>query len=135
MNLPHALSEARNSEILMSLPIAVTKRSRFNNSDEFATKSKRTKRVNIDSQFAVRSTTKRFNSSKKQRSGFKAKKKRAKANRSEYTPFASTTNPSAGRRTHREPQIGLWGGSIGKRSGKDKRPSQALPDLEKKKDD
>ena len=112
-----------------------SKRSRFNNSDEFATKSRRTKRVNVDSQFAVRSTTKRFNSAKKQRSGFKAKKKRAKANRSEYTPFASSTNPVAGVKTHREPQIGLWGGSIGRRSGKDKRPSQALPEPEKKKKD
>ncbi len=112
-----------------------SKRNRFDSSDEFATRSKRTKRVNIDSQFAVRSTVKRFSSSNKQRSGFQSKKKRAKANRSEYTPFASTTNPVAGVKTHREPQIGLWGGSIGKRSGKDKRHSIPLPEPEKKKDD
>lgn len=112
-----------------------SKRSKFNNADEFATRSKRTKRVNIDSQFAVRSTAKRFNSSKKLRSGFKSKKKRGKANRSEYTPFATTTNPVAGQRVHREPQIGLWGGSIGRRSGKDKRASIPLPEPEKKKDD
>ena len=112
-----------------------SKGTRFKNADEFATKGKRTRRVNVDSQFAVRSTTKRFNSSKKQRSGFKAKKKRGKATRSEYTPFASTTNPGGRQKTHRDPQVGLWGGSIGRRSGKDKRPSQALPEAERKKDD
>ncbi|MGB0368667.1 MAG: hypothetical protein ACPGU4_00975 [Flavobacteriales bacterium] len=108
--------------------------SRFSNSDEFATRSKRTKRVNVDSQFAVRSTAKRFNSGKKQKSEFKSKKKRAKANRSEYTPFASTTNPGGAQKTHRSPQIGLWGGTVGRRSGKDKRASQALPDPAKKDD-
>ena len=112
-----------------------SKRSKFNNADEFATRGKRTKRVNINSQFAVRSTAKRFSSSNKMRSGFKSKKKRGKANRSEYTPFATTSNPIAGQRVHREPQVGLWGGSIGKRSGKDKRASIPLPEAGNKKSD
>ena len=126
------------------------KKGRFRSHDEFATRSKRsrqfrdfdefaysrkTRRVNIDSQFAVRSTAKRFNSGQQQKSEFKSKKKRSKQARSEYTPFASTTSPFAGQKKHRDPQIGLWGGTVGGRSGKDKRPGSPLPDIEKKKDD
>ena len=126
------------------------KKGRFRSYDEFATRSKRsrqfrdfdefaysrkTRRVNIDSQFAVRSTAKRFNSGKQQKSEFKSKKKRSKKARSEYTPFASTTSPFAGEKKHRAPQVGLWGGSVGNRSGKDKRPMTALPEPEKKKSD
>lgn len=126
------------------------KKGRFRSHDEFATRSKRsrqlsdfdefayhrkTRRVNIDSQFAVRSTEKRFNSRKKQKSEFKSKKRRAKKARNEYTPFASTTSPFAGDKKHRDPQIGLWGGTVGNRSGKDKRPMSPLPDAEKKKKD
>ncbi len=112
-----------------------TKRSRqFREFDEFAYRRK-TKRVNIDSQFAVRSTEKRFNRSRHQKDEFNAKKKRAKQTRSEYTPFASSTSPFAGEKRHREPQMGLWGGTVGNRSGKDKRPSSPLPDPEKKKAD
>lgn len=126
------------------------KKGRFRSYDEFATRSKRskqfrdfdefaysrkTKRVNIDSQFAVRSTTKRFNRGKHRKDEFNSKKKRAKEARSEYTPFASSTASFAGEKKHREPQMGLWGGSVGNRSGKDKRPMSALPEPEKKKDD
>jgi len=126
------------------------KKGRFRSHDEFATRSKRsrqfrdfdefaysrkTRRVNIDSEFAVRSTTKRFNSGQKQSSEFKSKKKRNKKARSEYTPFASTTSPFAGEKKHRAPQVGLWGGSVGNRSGKDKRAMSSLQQPEKKKDD
>lgn len=126
------------------------KKGRFRSYDEFATRSKRsrqfrdfdefaysrkTKRVNIDSQFAVWSTTKRFRKGKDHKDEFNSKKKRAKKARSEYTPFASTTSPFVGEKKHRDPQIGLWGGSVGNRSGKDKRPMSALPEPEKKKAD
>lgn len=112
-----------------------SKRNRYNDKDEFATRRNRTKRVNIDSQFAVRSTEKRFNSSKKQKSEFRSRKKRTKEAKSEYTPFATTRSPNASQKTHRQPQIGLWGGTIGKRSGKDKRAMIPLPETSKKKDD
>ena len=125
------------------------RKGRFRSYDEFATRSRRskqfrdfdefaysrkTKRVNIDSQFAVRSTEKRFNRGKRLKDEFQSKKKRAKSARSEYTPFASSRSPFAGEKKHREPQMGLWGGSVGNRSGKDKRPMSALPEPEKKKD-
>ena len=109
-----------------------SKRSRFNDKDEFATKRKHNKRINIDSQFSVKSTERRFNSSKKQKSEFRSKKKRTKEAKTEYSPFASTTSPNAGQRKHRQPQIGLWGGTIGKRSGKDKRAMIPLPEPSKK---
>lgn len=112
-----------------------SKRSRqFRDFDEFAYR-RRTKRVNIDSQFAVRSTEKRFRKRRDHKDEFRSKKKRSKEARSEYTPFASTTTPFAGEKRHREPQLGLWGGSVGKRSGKDNRPATPLPEPEKKKDD
>lgn len=111
------------------------KRSRqFRDFDEFAY-SRRTKRVNIDSQFAVRSTEKRFNRGKHQKDEFNSKKKRAKQSRSEYTPFASSSSPFAGEKQHREPQMGLWGGTVGNRSGKDKRASSPLPEPAEKKAD
>lgn len=126
------------------------KKGRFRSHDEFATRSRRskqfrdfdefaynrkTRRVNTDSQFAVRSTSKRFNRRKHRKEEFSSKKKRAKKARSEYTPFASSTAPFAGKKQHRDPQIGLWGGSVGNRSGKDKRPGSPLPEVEKKKTD
>lgn len=126
------------------------KQGRFRSYDEFATRSKRsrqfrdfdefaysrkTKRVNIDSQFAVRSTEKRFNRGKHQKDEFNSKKKQAKQTRNEYTPFASSSSPFAGEKQHREPQMGLWGGTVGNRSGKDSRPTTPLPEPEKKKAD
>jgi hypothetical protein len=126
------------------------KKGRFRSYDEFATRAKRsrqfrdfdefaysrkTKRVNIDSQFAVRSTEKRFNRGKHQKDEFNSKKKRAKQSRSEYTPFASSSTPFAGEKQHRDPQMGLWGGTVGNRSGKDKRASSPLPEPAKKKAD
>ncbi len=126
------------------------KKGRFRSYDEFATRSKRsrqfhefdefaynrkTKRVNIDSQFAVRSTEKRFNRGKNQKDEFNSKKKRAKQSRNEYTPFASSSTPFAGEKQHREPQMGLWGGTVGNRSGKDSRPTTPLPEPAKKKAD
>ncbi len=53
---------------------------------------------------------------------------RGKATKKEYSPFAITLSSNGGEIQHREPQMGLWGGTIGKRSGKDKRPMQALPE-------
>lgn len=106
----------------------------FRDFDEFAY-SRKTRRVNIDSQFAVRSTEKRFNRGKHQNDEFNSKKKRAKQTRNEYTPFASSSTPFAGEKQHREPQMGLWGGTVGNRSGKDSRPSTPLPEPEKKKAD
>ena len=108
---------------------------RFRETDEFATRKKRTKRVNIDSQFAVRSTEKRFKKGKYQKDEFNAKQKRTKQAKSEYTPFASSTSPYVVEKKHREPQMGLWGGTIGKRSGKDKRAMIPLPEPSKKKTD
>ncbi|MCF8463969.1 MAG: hypothetical protein K9G41_03970 [Flavobacteriales bacterium] len=128
----------------------IRKKGRFRSYDEFATRSKRsgqfrdfdefaysrkTRRVNIDSQFAVGSTEKRFNRSKNQKDEFNSKKKRAKQTRNEYTPFASSSSPFAGEKQHREPQMGLWGGTVGNRSGKDSRPTTPLPDSTKKKAD
>ena len=109
-----------------------SKRGSFYDKDEFATKRQHHKRINIDSQFSVRSTEKRFNSSKRLSSGFSSKRKRSKQAKSEYTPFASTTSPFAGEKKHRDPQIGLWGGTVGNRSGKDKRKMIPLPEPEKK---
>lgn len=123
------------------------RKGRFRSYDEFATRTKRSKRlrdfdefayrrkthrVNIDSQFAVRSTEKRFNSRKKQRSEFRTKKRRAKKARNEYTPFASSSSLFEGQKKHRQPQMGLWGGTVGKRSDKKSRPISPVPDMEKK---
>lgn len=112
-----------------------TRRSRqYRDFDEFAYR-RRTKRVNIDSQFAVRSTEKRFKKGKYQKDEFNAKRKRTKQAKSEYTPFASSTSPYVVEKKHRQPQMGLWGGTIGKRSGKDKRQMIPLPEPSKKKPD
>lgn len=111
-----------------------SKRNSFNDKDEFATKKQHNKRVNIDSQFSVRSTERRFSSNKDLKSDFRSKKKRTKQAKSEYTPFASTTSPAAGQKVHREPQMGLWGGTIGKRGGNEHRKMIPLPEMEKKED-
>ena len=110
-------------------------RSSFHDKDEFASRSNRTRKVNIDAQFAVRTTDKRFSKGRYQKDEFNSKQKRTKQAKSEYTPFASSTSPAAAEKTHREPQMGLWGGTIGRRSGQDSRAETPLPDLSKKKED
>ena len=112
-----------------------SKSSSFHDKDEFATKRKHNNRVNIDSQFAVPATEKRFNRAKRMNSGFSSKRKRSKEAKEEYTPFASSTSPFAGKKVHREPEVGLWGGTIGNRGGKERRKATPLPDTSKKKSD
>lgn len=57
-----------------------------------------------------------------------SRESRGRSNRSEYTPFASSRGPSGDEIRHREPQMGLWGGTIGKRGGKEKRKMVPFPE-------
>lgn len=109
------------------------RRNAFRDMDEFAYRRK-TKRINIDSQFNSRSTAKRFKRKSRMRDEFSSKRKRSKRAKQEYTPFATSASPY-GAVKKREPQMGLWGGSVGKWSGKDKRPDAPLPKPEKEKED
>jgi hypothetical protein len=110
-------------------------RNGYRDKDEFATRNNRTRKVNTDSQFHVRTTVKRFNRGKRQHDEFAMKRARNKQNRREYTPFATTTQPNASANNPRSPQMGLWGGSVGNRSGKDRRPQIPLPDVSAKKEE
>jgi hypothetical protein len=122
-----------------------TKRSgssgKYKSFDEFSTRSRSNKYRDFD-EFANRrkgakgpSASRKGNGSK---STFHRKRQvvnsqdtrsaRGKATKKEYTPFAITLSLNGGEIQHREPQMGLWGGTIGKRSGKDKRPMQPLPE-------
>jgi hypothetical protein len=109
-----------------------TKISPFKSTDEFAYKRKKRGKVNTDAQFAMKKP-------KKVRTGkttmFAIQKKKRDQKSKEPTPFAfsAASYLPSGRSKKRE--IGLWGGSIGKRGGRDRRPSRPLPDLTKKGDD
>ncbi len=127
------------------------KKGRFRSFDEFATRRKRTQRyrefdefayrssnrngkVNDHSQFYTRAVPKGFRKPRPGNKGGKGHQRRDR-NRQEYTPFASSLSPYAAPSSHRDPQMGLWGGSIGRWSGKDSRPMIPLPEPEEKKDD
>ncbi len=109
-----------------------TKVNPFRSTDEFAYKRKKKGKVSTDAQFAVKKP-------RKVRTGkatmFAMKKKKRDRKSKEPTPFATTAASylPAGRNKKRE--VGLWGGSIGKRGGRDRRPSQPFPDLGKKEED
>lgn len=110
-----------------------SKRSLFTDKHEFATRSKKTRKVNISSKFDARIIAVGFKKVKKRNSN-KGKRKRGQQSQQQYTPFASSISPFAMPTSHREPQVGLWGGSIGRWSGKDKRAMIPLPEPEKKDD-
>lgn len=109
-----------------------TKVNPFKSTDEFAYKRKKRGKVNTDAQFALKKP-------RKVRTGkttmFAMQKKKRDRKSKEPTPFATTSASylPSGRSKKRE--IGLWGGTVGKRGGRDRRPSQPLPDLTKKEDD
>ena len=100
--------------------------------NEFASIRKRRGKVNIDAQFALKKPNK---VRKGKTSVFAMNKKKRDRKSKEPTPFAINTASymPGGRSKKRE--VGLWGGTIGKRSGNDRRPSQPLPDLRNKEDE
>jgi hypothetical protein len=59
---------------------------------------------------------------------------RGRNNRGEYSPFSTTLGPTSDEIKHREPQMGLWGGTIGKRGGKEKRKMVPMPNQESDKE-
>lgn len=61
------------------------------------------------------------------------REERGRNNRGDYTAFA--TRGRDNEPTFREPQMGLWGGTIGKRGGKEKRKMVPMPDEGKKEDE
>lgn len=59
---------------------------------------------------------------------------RGRNNRGEYSPFSTTLGSTSDEIKHREPQMGLWGGTIGKRGGKEKRKMVPMPERESDKE-
>ena len=105
-----------------------TKINPFKPTDEFAYKRKKRGKVNTDAQFALKKPKKVRNG---KTSMFAMSKKKRDRKSKEPTPFASNSASYMPSSRSRKREVGLWGGTIGKRSGKDRRPSQPLPDLGK----
>jgi len=78
-------------------------------------------------------TTKGFHRKASRVRSQKSRKARGRANRNEYTPYSTTVSPGSGEVKHRDPEMGLWGGSLGKRGREKKRKMVPFP--EKKEDD
>ena len=57
---------------------------------------------------------------------------RGRANKKDHSPFSITIAPAAGEIQHREPQMDLWGDTLGKRGRKGKRKMVPLPEAKEK---
>ena len=115
---------------------------RFRDVDEFSRKGSRQGRYRDFDEFSRRANrqaeSNRRSGGGKTHSGFHrtakrersqdSRESRSRKNRSEYTPFSTSRGPGGGEPSFREPQMGLWGGTIGKRSGKDKRKMVPMPE-------
>ncbi len=103
-----------------------SRQARYRDFDEFGRKANRQAANN--SRSARGKTHKGFHRTAKRERSQDSRESRSRKNRSEYTPFSTSRGPGGGEPSFREPQMGLWGGTIGKRSGQDKRKMVPMPE-------
>lgn len=106
------------------------RQSRFRDFDEFTRKGARGQGQGV--QGNPGKASKGFHRRPKRVRSQDSRSARSRANRNEYTPFSATVNPGAGEKQHRDPEMGLWGGSIGKRGKEPKRKMTPLPENDSK---
>lgn len=109
------------------------RKSRFRDFDEFTSRSNR--QAESNRRGSAGTASRGFHRSAKRVHSQDSRSARGRTNRKDYTPFSSTVSPFADQIPHREPQMGLWGGTIGKRGGKEKRKMTVLPEKSDGKDD
>jgi len=107
-----------------------SRQSRFRDFDEFTRKGARQRGQSV--QGSPGKASKGFHRRARRVKSQDSRSARGRANRNDYTPFSSSVNPGAGEKQHREPQMGLWGGSIGKRGKEPKRKMTRLPENDSK---
>lgn len=108
------------------------KQGRYRDFDEFSRRANRQAAANRRS--GAGKASRGFHRGAKRVHPQDSREARGRNNRGEYTPFSSARQPASDDIKHREPQMGLWGGTIGKRSGKDKRPMVPMPEKKSEED-
>jgi hypothetical protein len=107
-----------------------SRQSRFRDFDEFTRKGARQRGQSV--QGSPGKASKGFHRRARRVTSQDSRSARGRANRNDYTPFSNSVNPGAGEKQHREPQMGLWGGSVGKKGRDSKRKMTPLPDNDSK---
>jgi len=102
------------------------KQGRYSDFDEFSRRANRQAAANRRG--GAGKASRGFHRGAKRVRSQDSRESRGRNNRSEYTPFSSARQPPSDDIKHREPQMGLWGGTIGKRGGKDKRKMVPMPE-------
>jgi hypothetical protein len=110
-----------------------SRQGRYRDFDEFCRRANRLAEINWRS--GGGKTHSGFHRTAKRERSQDSRESRSRKNRSEYTPFSTSRGPGGGEPSFREPQMGLWGGTIGKRSGKDKRKMVPMPEKGDDKED
>lgn len=103
---------------------------RFRDFDEFTRRGDRQSEANRRG--GAGSASKGFHRRARRVNSQDSRESRGQRNRKDYTPFSTSVSPNAGEVKHREPEMGLWGGTIGSRGAEKKRKMVPFPDEEKK---
>jgi len=109
-----------------------SKQGRYRDFDEFSRTANRQAEANRRGRSGKASRG--FHRSAKRVRSQDSRESRGRNNRGEYSPFSTTLGPTSDEIKHREPQMGLWGGTIGKRGGKEKRKMVPMPERESDKE-
>ena len=107
-----------------------SRQSRFRDFDEFTRKGARQRGQSV--QGSPGKASKGFHRRARRITSQDSRSARGRTNRNDYTPFSNSVNPGAGEKQHREPQMGLWGGSVGKRGKESRRKMTPLPENDSK---